>query len=82
MSDPTPVTDVELAEIRQAYATINDPTTPGSDALEASMRTYFAIPRLLDEIERLRSASVWDSEGLCTADPCTLPPGHDGECQR
>lgn len=28
------------------------------------------------------AASVWDSEGICTADPCILPPGHDGECQR
>lgn len=35
---------------------------------------------LYDAIERLKSGQTVD--GICTADPCILPPGHDGECRR
>lgn len=40
------------------------------------------ILSLIREVDRLRAASIWDSEGICVADPCILPPDHEGECQR
>lgn len=78
---PTPDDDLTRAvELRKQLTEIGPRSTTELNGWAA--RADFILMRLVAEIERLRSASVWDDEGLCIADPCILPPGHDGECQR
>lgn len=54
----------------------------GTSGSEKVGRLLNDIAPLVAEVDRLRAASIWDAEGICIADPCILPPDHDGECER